>query len=192
MSEDRHRFIDGLKNGDKVVFEEIYRLYYTPLCYYCTRYVGDIADAEEIVQNLFFKLWMNRETNDITVSIKSYLYRSVQNYALNHLSQNKVKDKYIVDKTHISTPYYDNGHQKMEEEELQKILKIAILQLPDKRRKIFELSRFNGMKYSQIAEQLSISVKTVETQMTKALKTLRVALKEYLPFLLWIFSFFDW
>ncbi len=190
MDDNQTRFIQGLKAGDKAIFEEMYRLYYTPLCYYCTRYVNEIADAEEIVQNLFFKLWMNRETLEINSSVKSYLYRSVQNYALNYLNQNKVKEKYLIDKKHMVTPYYDNGHLKMEEAELESVLKIAILEMPEKRRRIFELSRFNGLKYGQIADQLAISVKTVESQMTKALKHLRVALKEYMPLLIFFWALF--
>lgn len=188
MIDNQQRLILGIKNGDRAIFEEVYRLYYTPLCFYSARYVGDIDEAEEIVQNLFFKVWLNRESMDISNSLKSYLYRSVQNHSLNYLNQNIVKNKYILDKKHLLTANYDTGQQRLEDEELQKILKRALLQLPEKRRKIFELSRFNGLKYNQIAEQLTISVKTVETQMTKALKHLREVFKEYIPLIAVLWS----
>lgn len=188
MIDNQQRLILGLKNGDRAIFEEVYRLYYTPLCFYCARYVGDIDEAEEIVQNLFFKVWLNRDSMDISNSLKSYLYRSVQNHSLNYLNQNILKKKYILDKKHLLTANYDTGQQRLEDEELQKLLKRALLQLPEKRRKIFELSRFNGLKYNQIAEQLTISVKTVETQMTKALKHLREVFKEYIPLIAVLWS----
>jgi len=186
MVDNRDRLLEGLKKGDKLIFEEIYREYYIPLCYYCLRYTENFEDSEEIVQELFLKLWEKHEELEINSSLNAYLYRAIQNYALNFLSKEKTKDKYIVlnDKQPYDT--FENGLVKLEEEELRKILKLAILKLPEKRRRIFELSRFDGYKYRKIANQLSISVKTVENQMTKALKYLRVVLKEYVPVLIFI------
>ena len=179
--DDQQKLRKGLKEGNKEIFEEIYRQYYSPLCFYCRRYVGDIEEAKEIVQGLFLKIWIKRNELDINTSVKSYLYRAVQNYALNHLYQQKVKQKYIIDRVHFPKQSSENGQIKLEEEELKKLIKRAVLKLPDKRRKIFELSRYENMKYSQIAEHLTISVKTVEAQMSKSLKYLRLVLKEYLP-----------
>ena len=179
--------IEGLKNGDKLIFEEVYREYYIPLCYYCLRYVESFSDSEEIVQDLFLKLWEMHDELDIKSSLNAYLYRAVQNYALNFLKKKKTHDKYIV--VQGQQPYggvLEDGLGKLEEEELRAILKLAVLKLPEKRRRIFELSRFDGLKNSKIASQLSISVKTVETQMTKALKYLRVTLKEYAPLLIFL------
>jgi len=182
----------GLKEGDKEIFEEIYRLYYAPLCFYCMRYVGDMEEAKEIVQGLFLKIWIKRSDLEINTSLKSYLYRAVQNYALNYLQQQKIKQRYVIDKEHFPVSQSQNGQLKMEEEELKKVIKRAILELPEKRRKIFELSRFEDMKYNQIAEHLAISVKTVEAQMSKSLSYLRVVLKEYLTVILiqilWFFG----
>lgn len=186
MIEDQDKLIEGLIVGDKAIFEEVYREYYIPLCYYCLKYVENFEDAEEIVQNLFLKLWdMHGELN-INSSLKAYLYRAVQNYALNYLSKKKTHEKYVVIQGRQPYEAYENGLVKLEEEELRAILKLAILKLPEKRRVIFELSRFDGLKYNKIASQLSISVKTVENQMTKALKYLRVVLKEYAPLLIFL------
>ncbi len=179
--------IEGLKNGDKLIFEEVYREYYIPLCYYCLRYVENFSDSEEIVQDLFLKLWEMHTELEINSSLNAYLYRAVQNYALNFLGKKKTHEKYIV--IQGQQPYggaLENGLAKLEEEELRAILKLAVLKLPEKRRRIFELSRFDGLKNSKIASQLSISVKTVETQMTKALKYLRVTLKDYAPVLFFL------
>jgi RNA polymerase sigma-70 factor (ECF subfamily) len=184
--EELKRLQKGLKKGDIEVFEEIYRLYYAPLCFYCLRYVGDMEEAKEIVQGLFLKIWLRKEDLKINTSVKSYLYKSVQNYALNYLKQEQVKKKYTLDKEYLPKTSSMNGQQKLEEEELKITIKKAILKLPEKRRRIFELNRFENMKYQQIAEHLSISVKTVEAQMSKSLEFLRKELKEYLPLILWL------
>lgn len=183
MTDSSSNIIGGLKSGDRSIFEDLYKEHYIPLCYYCIRYVDKIEDAEEIVQEVFFKLWEKHKEIEITSSISAYLHRSVQNNALNHINKRKIVDRYMVSQDSNPSLSFDDGQKKMEDDELRMVLKKAILELPEKRREIFELSRFEGMKYSNIAEQLSISVKTVESQMTKALKYLRVVLKEYTPVL---------
>lgn len=182
--DDQQRLRNGLRRGDKKIFEEVYRLYYSPLCFYCLRYVGDMEEAKEVVQSIFFNLWIKRKEIEISTSVKSYLYKAVQNYCLNQLQQEKIKQKYMIRKAHFPRQHSENGELKMEEDELRKVIKSAILKLPEKRREIFELSRFENMKYTQIAERLTISVKTVEAQMSKSLEYLRKALKEYLPVIL--------
>lgn len=192
--EDQQRLSKGLKDGNKKIFEEIYKAYYPQLCFYCLRYVGDMEEAKEIVQGLFFKIWLKRKDLKINSSIKSYLYSAVQNYALNHLQQKKIQHKYIIHKVNFPIQHNENGLNRLEEQELSLLIKSAILKLPNKRREIFELSRFENLKYSQIAEQMRISVKTVESQMSKSLNFLRKALNEYMPVLLvqllWISNFF--
>jgi len=183
---DEKYLIEGLKNGNKLIFEEVYRDYYVPLCYYCLRYVETLEDSEEIVQDLFVKIWEKRDSMEINTSLKAYLYRSVQNYALNFLSKKKTQERYMMIQSRQLNDDFGIEKNELVEEELRVLLKHAILQLPDKRRRIFELSRFEGMKYSRIAEKLSISVKTVESQMTKALKYLRVVLKDYTPIIAFI------
>lgn len=178
---DEKYLIEGIHSGDKQIFEEVYRDYYIPLCYYCLRYVETLEDSEEIVQDLFVKIWEKRTEIEINTSLKAYLYRSVQNYALNFLSKKKSQNRYLMIHSRQISDDFGNERNELLEEELRVLLKRAILQLPEKRRRIFELSRFEGMKYSRIAEKLSISVKTVESQMTKALKYLRIVLKDYAP-----------
>ncbi|PLX08111.1 MAG: RNA polymerase sigma-70 factor [Marinilabiliales bacterium] len=183
---DEKYLMEGLKNGNKLIFEEVYRDYYVPLCYYCLRYVETLEDSEEIVQDLFVKIWEKRDSMEINTSLKAYLYRSVQNYALNFLSKKKTQERYMMIQSRQLNDDFGIEKNELVEEELRVLLKHAILQLPEKRRRIFELSRFEGMKYSRIAEKLSISVKTVESQMTKALKYLRVVLKDYTPIIAFI------
>ncbi len=181
MDRIQERLIKGLKVGDKKVFEEIYRLYFVPLSYYCAAYTGTMEDAEEIVQSVFLKLWIKRDDIIIESSLKAYLYKAVQNEAINLLNHNKVKKKYEHHIDELNKNTNENVQHKMEKEELERIIKRAMLRLPKKRRRIFEMSRFEGLKYSEIAERLSLSVKTVEAQMSKALKSLRKSLKDYIP-----------
>lgn len=184
MIDNQDKIIKGLKNGDKEIFEQVYREYYIPLCYYCLRYIEKFEDSEEIVQDLFLKLWEKHKELEINSSLKAYLYRAVQNYALNYLSKKKTKEKYLMIQSGQYFNNFDKGNVKLEEDELRLILKQAILKMPEKRRQIFELSRFDGLKYSKIASKLSISVKTVESQITKSLKYLRIVLKDYLPIII--------
>ena len=191
--DDQQKLRNGLREGDKKIFEEIYKTYYSPLCFYCMRYVDDMEDSREIVQGLFLKIWVKRKELKINTSIKSYLFSSAQNYALNYIKKKKIRQKYINSKENQPVQNGENGYHKLEEEELRVLIKGAILKLPKKRRMIFELSRFENLKYTQIAEQMTISVKTVETQMSKSLRYLRQVLKEYMPVILiqliWISDF---
>ncbi len=164
------KYLQALKKGNKSLFEDLYREYYVPLCYFCIKYVDSLEDAEEIVQDVFLRLWEKREEIEINTSLKSYLHKSVANSALNFIKKQKLSNKFKKDKELDSGVSFDDGLKNMEDEELQKVLKAAILELPEKRREIFELSRFEDMKYNKIAEHLSISVKTVENQMSQALK----------------------
>ncbi len=189
MAEDLQiRLIEGLKTGDKRIFDEIFRLYYAPLCHYCKRFVSDAEIAEEIVQDLFFKLWIKRDSLILRTSLQSYLFKAVKNHSLNYLNQLKIQEKhrqYVG--FQVNDPFV--ASDQLEESDLTILIQGAILKLPDKRREVFELSRHEGLKYSQIAEKLNISVKTVEAQMSKALEQLRNVLKEYLLialFFLWM------
>jgi RNA polymerase sigma-70 factor (ECF subfamily) len=176
----QNRLIEGLTAGDKSVFDEIFRMYYAPLCQYCMRYVSDMQVTEEIVQDLFFKLWLKRDNLIIHSSLQSYLYQAVKNHSLNYIYQLKIQEKH---RKYVGFNVKDSHDpfDKLEEVDLEILIREAILKLPEKRRVVFELSRHEGLKYAQIAEKLDISVKTVEAQMSKALEHLRIVLKEYLP-----------
>jgi RNA polymerase sigma-70 factor, ECF subfamily len=184
MQNQQDRFIEGLRKGDEQIFEELFKAYYAPMCDYCMRYVPDMDMAEEIVQDLFFKLWLRREEVNINTSIKSYLFTAMRNLALNRISQLKIHDRYhqfveFQQKTDIDYPT-----DLMEEQDMERIMKQALATLPPKRREIFEMSRFENLKYTEIAEKLNLSVKTVESQMTRALDQLRKVLEKFLAIIL--------
>jgi len=143
--------------------------------------------AEEIVQTVFLKLWEKKETIRINTSLKAYLFKTVYYDSLNHLKHEKVKMKHW-EHTHYDLTQgsaQETGEPLIgQEKELQQRLDQALNQLPEKCRLVFQLSRFEELKYKEIADRLNISIKTVEAHMGKALKTLRVELAEFLPLLL--------
>ncbi|MCK4406316.1 MAG: RNA polymerase sigma-70 factor [Bacteroidales bacterium] len=173
---------ERIKNGDEKAFDYIFDTYYTGLCIFANKYVEDIDLAEDIVQELFVKIWVKRGQININNSLKSYLFQSVNNSCLNHLKHLKIRDNY---KKHISCYETDELHyDTLVEEELNLRIYNSIESLPEKCKIIFKLSRFGGLKYKEIAEKLKISIKTVKVQIGKALKTLRNDLQDYLPLLL--------
>lgn len=165
-------------------FEQVFKEHFKGLHSYAFTIVRDDADAEEIVQNVFYKLWERREQIAELQSVNAYLYRSVYNESLNYLKHQKVKMAYqshAVNHTPQSSDAGDNASLK----ELEGRIQAAMNDLPEQCRTIFQLSRFEELKYREIADRLGISVKTVENQMGKALKILRSKLAEYLP-VIWL------
>ena len=167
------------RQGDKQAFEQVFRAYYSRLVHYACKVLGDQDEAEEMVQQVFITLWETRQKMNIHTSLKSYLYRSVHNRCLNNLEKSSVRQKYN-EEMKATTEEAVQPLQKLEHAELEREMKRALDKLPDQCRRVFELSRYEGLKYAAIAEVLGISIKTVENQVGKALKILREELKEYL------------
>jgi RNA polymerase sigma-70 factor, ECF subfamily len=171
--------IEALRQGDRKVFDALFRAYYEPLCNYaCAMSQGDMDEAQDIVQERFFKLWEKRAEIDITYSIKSYLYKMVYNACLNRIRHEKTKAKYKLHNAHFLDENPD--YQLDTTSEIQNNVQRAIATLPDQCRHVFELNRFEELKYREIAEHLNISIKTVENHIGKALRLLREQLAEYI------------
>lgn len=170
-----------IKGGDIKAFEDLFRCYYFPLCCYAAGITGQMEVAEEIVEELFYVLWKEREHLQIFQSVKSYLYRATRNHSLQYCEHEEVRNRHreSVLATSASEQSTD-PHQQMEYEELQKFINNTLEKLPVRRRQIFEMHRMEGRKYSEIAARLSLSVKTVEAEMTKALRTLRKEVETYI------------
>jgi len=166
---------------DEKSFEQLFRNQYAPLCGYARKYIDDPDQSEEVVQDVFANLWQKRSTIEITSTIESYLFRAVRNTCLNILKHFKVREKH---KDGITASYNNSGERAdnlVLEIELMNQIENLISELPPERQKVFKMSRFEEMKYKEIAEELGISIKTVEAQMGKALKFLRENLGDYLP-----------
>ncbi len=154
---------------DKDSLEKLFREYFPPLISFARKILMDEDDAREVVQKVFVNLWEKREEIDLSTSLKSYLFTSVHNRSLNVIRDRK---KFSSEEVPDMAGDWDVSAQ-IESMELEEKINEALKALPEKCRQIFELNRFDGLKYSEIAAQLEISVKTVENQMSKALKMLR-------------------
>ncbi len=177
--------LDAAGRMDQREFEELFRNYFAPLMAFSRRILGDEEDAREVVHQVFINLWEKRSKLDLSTSLKSYLFTSVNNRSLNVIRDRR---KFSSEEVPERAGEWDVSAQ-MEAMELEEKIRAAIDTLPERCREIFELNRFEGLKYSEIATQLDISVKTVENQMTKALKLLREQLGKYLSILLWLLLF---
>ena len=170
--------VQRLRNKDKSAFEFVFRQHYRQLCGYARKYLDEVEAAEEIVQEVFVKFWEKCDTIAPDSSVKSYLYRSVHNTCLNYIKHMKVRDNY---RDYVMTYMETSSYMDFSEEpNLEQKIRDAIDDLPPQCSRIFKLSRFEGLKYQEIADHLGLSVKTVEVQMGKALKVLREKLKVYL------------
>lgn len=166
----------------EIVFESAFKEHFKALHAYAFTIIRDEKNAEEIVQNVFFKLWEKKDQIDEITSLKAYLYRATYNDSLNFLKHNKVRAAY---ESYAKATGSDRNDavDTLSAKELQAKIDKALNELPEQCRTIFQMSRFEELKYREIAEQLNLSVKTVENQMGKALKVLREKLADRLPLL---------
>ncbi|MCG8578692.1 MAG: RNA polymerase sigma-70 factor [Bacteroidales bacterium] len=191
----QHIDVKLIRSGDEGAFEKVYTAFFNSLYFFAIQYVDKKAEAENLVQETFLSLWLNKESisGQSSGSVKSWLYTTLKNKCLNYLEKESNKHQYnnyqrqkqkvdidILEQMQISDVTFT---------EIEKLLFEALEQMPEQCRRVFELSRFNGMKNKEIATELNISLKAVEANMTRALKALRIHLKDYLPlcFLLGLF-----
>ena len=170
--------------GDRPAFEALFRQHYRPLCAFAVQYVKDMDRAEDLVQDLFFRLWLDRAQVRISTSVKAYLFAAVRNRCLNAMKSG-ARVRSLNEAVHDAP----DAEVRTEDEHAERIARVqaAIEALPAERKKVFKLSRYEGLKYHEIAARLGISVKTVENQMGQALKTLRTELADLVPLLPWLF-----
>jgi RNA polymerase sigma-70 factor (ECF subfamily) len=180
---DQEQF-EALAAGDITAFEMFFKTYYQPLCNYAYSFLQDRAESEEIVQATFLSVWEKRQSLTIKTSPKSYLYAMVRNACLNVIKHEKIKQKYAGEELALASPGYESVSHTVTSNELETRIQVAIETLPEQCRLVFKLSRFEELKYQEIADQLNISIKTVENHMGKALKLMREQLKDYLPLII--------
>lgn len=186
MEENDTVLIDLLAKRDEAAFEQVFKTYFKALHAYACTILKDEMAAEEMVQNVFMKLWERTETLNISGSVAAYLYRAVYHESLNHLKHLKVKSAYQLHVSYRMKDQTDNASKKLSLQELETRLHAAMSELPEQCRTIFQMSRFEELRYREIADRLGISIKTVENQMGKALKLLRLKLVDFLPLTLLI------
>jgi RNA polymerase sigma-70 factor (ECF subfamily) len=171
---------------DRKLFEQLFRQYFGELCNFARSYINDDDTAKEITQNVFINLWQNKKNIDSGKSVKSYLFTSVRNRCLNHIRDNKKFRSSVLD---VEIADYETAYESdaISVAELETKISSALDKLPERCRQVFMLNRFEDLKYKEVAEKLGISIKTVEVQMSKALKILREELKDYIYVLIFLY-----
>lgn len=172
--------IAKIRRGDAAAFEVLFRKTSAALIRFGWRLVRNTQVAENIVQDVFVRIWRNRAALDPGLNIKAYLYQAVKNQALQHLRHLKIENRRD-DMPDVRHPG-QSPEARIEERETASVVYDAVAQLPPHRRMIFTLSKYDHFTYAEIAEMQNISIKTVETQMGRALKFLRKYLSEVLLF----------
>ena len=142
-------------------------------------YIPEKSTCEDIVQNIFLKLWNDRKTLEIENSLKSYLLKAVRNYCLDELRHRRIIDEHVAYELKSGSIDIDTTENYILYSDLCRQLKNALEQLPPQEREVFEMSRLENIKYQEIANRLNISVRTVEVRISKALKQLRILLKDF-------------
>jgi len=170
--------IRRIRQGDIKQFESLFRSSYVSLVRYARTLVKDQDNAEEVVQDLFFRIWKDREKIKIESSLNGYLFRSVHNRCLHFIEHNRIVEKYAEEMSCRQPESPENPSDILNYKELQAKIARILEKLPERCGKIFCMNRFEGLKYSEIADKLSVSVKTVEANMGKALKEFRKELTE--------------
>ena len=178
---------DSVKSMDKAAFEELFRSYFTPLCSFAQKFVRDSDEAKDIVHHVFINLWNKREQIDAHSSLKSYLFQGVHNGSLNYIRDHKKLVQFDAPQNEEQLNQYLDSRDHLESAEAEGRINRALDDLPDKCKEIFLMNRFDGLKYREIAERLQISIKTVETQMSRALKSLRENLSDMISILIYLF-----
>jgi len=170
-----NQLIAGIQAGNEDSYNQLFSKYYLVLTVFAKKYVDDLDVAREIVQDFFVHLFEIRKTIVIKTSLKSYLFQSVRNRCLNFNKQVQIRNKHL-EEFKIKEVDEENPEDKISESELEIKISELVNNLPPRCKKIFRLSRMDGKKNKEIAHSLNISIRTVETQISKALKFLRTEL----------------
>lgn len=183
-------FLLRFKSGDELAFEKIFKSNHDQIAGFCNQFVSDLDKAKSLTQEVFLNLWLNRQKIETLNGIKSFLYTYAKSGCLNYLRHQKVIRKYEV--KHLQEKEEELNREVLESfdfnslefSEFEELIQKAINDLPEKCRQVFIMSRFDGKMNKEISEELNISLKAVEANMTRALKTLKSRLSEYLPAIL--------
>ena len=186
MVNDEPKIIEALRCGDKRAYEALFMTHYKNMVLYAKKFVLDTEIARDIAQDVFFYLWEKRKSLNIDRSISSYLFRSVRNACINHLKRDSIKEDYVKQFL-LSINGYEQAtgksldvHEMVVHKDLLQRIEMTIESLPDQCKNMFRMSRFRGLKNKEIAEIYSVSTRTVETQIYRALKVLKEDLSVYL------------
>ena len=171
--------LEKLKQGDRESFNTIFRRFYAPMIRFCFRFVADEDIAAEVVQDFFVKLWANRDKLNINTSFESYMMRSIQNGVITYINKERSHDQINL-KVFTEEGEANDPSEELQSKHLEAAYRKILADMPEKRRLVFQASRFDGMKYAEIAEKYDLSLKTVEAHMSAAIKQLKEGLKDFI------------
>ncbi|WP_158557044.1 RNA polymerase sigma-70 factor [Mucilaginibacter conchicola] len=179
MQKDENLTIQELQKGDHNAFEYIFKSYYRLITLFANRFVNDLSISQEIAGDVFAALWEKREQMDVSVSLKSYLFKMTQNRCLNYLKHKQIENLYInyLQRSDLLASQPADFEKAFHNKDIALQIKTAVDSLPPQCRAVFTLSRYEHLKYREIAEKLCISEKTVERHMSLAFEKLRQLLK---------------
>lgn len=183
-------WIANIQAGDEESFELLFKKYYLPLSRFVWRYVNSKAVAEELVQEVFADIWDERTQWSPRQSLQAYLYQTVKNRALDYLKHQKVRQEYDPEWMEQKENPTINFKDDRREERIRRAIQREIEKLPARSKMTFKLHRYDGLTYKEIADVMDVSVKTVESQMTRTLKRLRERLSHLLSLALIISAHF--
>jgi len=192
MTSESDSISDGLlvlriRQDDKNAFKSLYNRYSRKIYFFSLKYLRNESEAEELVQSVFINIWENRETLDANVSVKSYIYKAAVNHIYNHLKRKAIRARYTESEISKGEIYSNQTYEQVFLHDLESTLSTIVETLPSQQKKIFLLSRIEGLSYKEIAGKLDVSVRTVENQMYRSLKIIKNSLKsEIIQVLLWI------
>lgn len=173
--------IERIRKGDEAAFEAVFRSNYARLCGFGNYLLKDQAQTEDLVQGMFVNLWERRDSFAVQGDIGKYLLAATKNACLNHIKHLKIRVKHQEHVKAMPADFAENPEEELQQAELRMRIEQAVSKLPDRCAEIFKMSRYDGLKYQEIADQLGLSVKTIEAQMGKALKLLREDLRHLVP-----------
>ena len=183
---DDKKLLEGLINGRESAYEKLFMTYYARLVVFAQKIISDEDMSRDIVQDVFVMFYEKREVLNIHTSLKSHLYHTVRNRCLNHIKKNRIQRDHhsgiFLDKKNEEAYFND----KMLETELEARIHSIVDSLPKQCKRIFVMSRYEGITNGEIADKLNLSKRTVETQISKALKILRNQLKDYVNTIIFI------
>ncbi len=174
-------WLTGLRNGKEEDLERIFHRFYRYLTVTAYKLIADEDKAQDLVQDLFFSLWTKRATLNVTGSLKAYLRKAIVNRCIDEIRRAKRRETTSDEQLPLRAASQNGADELLEVSDLQRQINLAVDQLPERCRAVFALSRFHDLSNKEIAAKLGISVKTVENQMTRALKFLRASLANHLP-----------
>lgn len=180
-------FRDTIGSNDEKAFKELFELFYPPLCLYAKRYIDDRTIREDIVQDVFASLWEERAKMAIETSIRSYLVVCVKNQCISYLRRENYMQQYVNSQIEKNAYCLSDANDIHLLTELQELLEKSLSRLPETYRIVFEMNRLEGKSFDEIAEALSISVRTAKRYKSYATEILKEDLKDYLP-LIFFFS----